>query len=136
MSPAPHTLALVLAAAVLAACSGPQSEVGRTGIMASSSLGTLEATLPPSIPVLTISAAAERALRARGFTITEKTASEDRAHIEAQQRSPGVLESVSVWVSTLAAGPGLRVRVEPLGDEARSRVVMEGILTELGLARR
>ncbi len=117
-------------------CAGPAVEVGRTGVAASSSLGTVQATLGPEVRVLTIAAAAERAVRARGLTVVRRNASEDSAVIEAEQRrGAGGYERVLVWVSTQAAGPGLAVRVEPFGDEPRARVVMEGILVELGYGR-
>lgn len=122
-----------MAALLAGACNGPALEVGHSGVMASTSLGTLEATLPPTVSVLAIGVAAENALRARGFTTTSRSASEDHFRMTARQAAAGMLDSVSVWVDTVPDGPGLRVRFEPLGDETRSRVLMEAILAELGL---
>ena len=119
-------------------CAGPAVEVGQTGVKASSTLGTVTATLPAQLPVLTIVAAAESALRAQGLTVLWKTSSEAGGELAAEQRAGGGngMERVRVWVETLSAGPGLSVRVEPFGDEPRARVMMEAMLVELGMGQR
>lgn len=119
-------------------CAGPAAEIGQTGVKASSTLGTVSATLPARVPVLTVVAAAESALRAQGLTVVWKTSSEAGAELSAEQRAGGGngMERVRVWVETLSAGPGLSVRVDPFGDEPRARVLMEAMLVELGMGAR
>ena len=130
-----------LAAGVLpwvGGCAGPAVEVGQTGVKASSTFGTVSATLPARVPVLTIVAAAESALRAQGLTVVSKTSSEAGAELSAEQRAGGKdgMERVRVWVEVLSAGPALSVRAEPWGDEPRARVLMEAMLVELGMGPR
>lgn len=119
-----------------------QSERGTRDVLASYTGSTLKARLEPVYAVLTVRAAAEQALRSRGYTITESSASADRARVVGRAAGSGRglvtilgtvgVEQVVVEVVVASNATELRVRFEPWGDEARSRTVMDAVLTRLG----
>ncbi|MFN7021549.1 MAG: hypothetical protein ACK4WH_09515 [Phycisphaerales bacterium] len=119
-----------------------RSELGARDVLAKYSGSTLKARLEPVYSVLTVRAAAEQALRSRGYTITESSASSDRARVvgRAAGSGPGLVtivgtvgvEQVVVEAAAISNATELRVRFEPWGDEAQSRTVMDAVLTRLG----
>lgn len=124
----------LLLAISLPSCSKPRVEPqgARGEVMASYSGSTLEAKLPPAVDVLAVQAAAERELRARGYVITSANGTQDSMRVVA--RAGGQRRDDAVTVSAQALGRSTSVRVENglFGDEAASRVVLDGLLKRLG----
>ena len=108
----------------------PQGENGE--VMASYSGSTLEANLPSSVDVLAVQAAAESELRSRGYVITKAHGTADSMRVVA--RAGGQRRDDEVTVSARARGRATSVSVENglFGDEAASRVVLDGVLKRLG----
>lgn len=122
-----------VAAAVLGGCQPKVSTHGRErDVRATYGLRTLTAELGPEVQVLTVQAAAEQALRRRGYIITRTTGTADRARVEAKSAGDGSFDKVVVesWVAPGATG--VSVVREPWGDEEISRSILDGILNGLG----
>lgn len=127
----------VLASAVvsvipLAACSPQLSTHGRENLTAEYSLGNLTCELPDSVRVPAIMAAAEASLRARGYSISSKSTTDDHGRIYARAPREFAIEGVSIETSVTSAGHQVTIHVDPFGDQARSRVLLDDILARLG----
>jgi hypothetical protein len=92
----------------------------------------LTADLPPSVRVPAVVAAAQSVFRDRGYAIRSVAATEDSGHVEAVPPDPGVLESMSVSVTLAGGGPRIKIISEPLGNQVRSRIILDAILARLG----
>ncbi len=119
-------------AAGIGGCKTTTSTQGRSGVTASYRLRTLTVDLPPEVGVMTAQAAAEEALRARGYVVTSSEATTDRADIEANRAGDGFLAKTVVSARVTDTGMRIAVRNEPLGDEAASRSIMDALLVRLG----
>lgn len=119
-------------AIAFAACSPQLSSHGREHITAAYSLGTLTCDLPDSVRVPAIMAAAEGALRGRGYSISAKASTDDRGRIYARAPRESRIEGVSIEARVTGAGHQVSVHVDPLGDDARSRALLDDILARLG----
>src|SRR5215813_6854318 len=87
---------LVLASSLLPACSPKLGTAGRSDVAAAYSMGTLTTELGPEVSILAVSAAAERALRARGYAVEESHATEDRSRLIAARAGHGWWEKAVV----------------------------------------
>lgn len=125
-----------LACAVLAAgpgaCSPQLSSHGREHITAAYSLGTLTCDLPDDVRVPAIMAAAEGALRGRGYSISSKASTDDRGRLYARAPRDSQIEGVSIEARVTSTGHQVSIHVDPLGDDSRSRVLLDDVLTRLG----
>ena len=92
----------------------------------------LTADLPAEVRVPAVIAAARATLMQRGYAIQSESATEDEGSISAAPPDPGVLESVEVGVKRAASGTHIRIIAQPLGSQARSRAILDGILANLG----
>lgn len=128
----PLPLAMAGGLALLAGCRANPAPVGAAGTQAVYRLGSLDAVLPPQVPMLTIAAAAEEALLARGYSIVSAEATADRCRVVGLGPQAADYERVIVAGSAAAAGPRVSVHVQPFGDEVASRVIMEALLARLG----
>lgn len=125
--------ALLIACACIAACRPSVSSHGqKRDVLASYQFRTLEAKLGPEVPVLTARAAAEQALRSRGYVVTNTSGGADRSRIEARAAGRGDLDKLVVESWAGDRFTGVSVTVEPFGDEAESRAVLDAILNRLG----
>lgn len=131
LAPALSTALLALAFA-LGACRAQPQPVGSTGLQAEYTFGTLRTQLDPRIGVLAVLDAAEVELRARGYAIDDRTASDDTAGLTARQSAQDAWSNVRVSARHRAQGTELAVFAAPLGDEVTSRVLMEAIVARLG----
>lgn len=129
-------LTSALALALLTGCRADPQPVGDTGLQATYILGTLRCEVSPRVDVLTALAAAETALVGRGYTITKRTQTDDRAHLRAFQAGLGAAGGVQVEIANTPRGTGIVIGVEPLGDETTSRVLLEAIAVRLSPAPR
>lgn len=125
-------LASTLALLALAACRAQPQPVGATGLQAEYALGTLRTQLDPRIGVLAVVDAAEIELRARGYAIDDRSASDDAASLSARQSAQDAWSNVRVSARHRAQGTELAVFAAPFGDEVTSRVLMEAIVARLG----
>jgi hypothetical protein len=116
----------------LAACSPQVSSHGRDHMTAAYSLGTLTCNLGDDVRVPAIMAAAEGALRGRGYSISSKASTDDRGRIYARAPRESQIEGVSIEARVTSAGHEVVIHVDPLGDDARSRVLLDDVLARLG----
>lgn len=127
------TLLLLLSLLLLPACSTTVQDHGRQNISAGYSGSTLSANLPASVRVQAAIAAAESALRDRGYAIGQRRSTEDTGFVNATPPNAGWMEKTTV--AARVSGPGTRITVEvhPWGDQALSRAILDDILKRLGL---
>lgn len=102
-------------------------------VMAAYGLRKLRTELPPTVRVPAVVAAADAALRDRGYAVTSSHASEDAGRVEGEPRGAGVLESVVVSARLVADSTRVEVVIKPWGDEPKSRAILDAILIRLGL---
>ena len=94
---------------------------------------SLEAKLPPTYRASDIAAAAEGALVRMGYTITERTDTEDRAIVVGEPAQSGPLDKIIVRASPSGRQFVIRITTRPVGDEDRARITLDEILVLLGL---
>ena len=127
---------IALAAATLVpslvACSPQLSSHGREHITAAYSLGTLTCDLPDSVRVPAIIAAAEGALRGRGYSISSKASTDDRGRVYARAPRDSRVEGVSIEARVTSTGHEVSIHFDPLGDDSRSRALLDDVLARLG----
>ncbi|MEZ6234812.1 MAG: hypothetical protein R3B68_11535 [Phycisphaerales bacterium] len=96
------------------------------------SLGVLEASLDEPLPVRSVAAAAEAALRDRGYTVVSARTTDEAARLEASP--PGRSMSPRWRVDVRADGAGktsIALTRRPWADGAAARVLMDAILQRL-----
>lgn len=126
-------LTLVLAIVLLTGCKARVEQAGRDRqVEASYRFRTLAADLPPEVSVHAAAAAAQSALRGRGYIITRSEINSDSARIEARAHGDGTLEKTVIEASPRAGSMRIRVTSEPLGDETASRAILDAMLARLG----
>jgi hypothetical protein len=126
-------MVLVAVGAMLPACQPSVASQGqKRDVLAAYQFRTLEAKLGPEVQVLTVRAAAEQALRSRGYVVSAVSGAADRSRIEAKAAGKGELDKVVIesWVGNRFTG--VSVTCEPWGDEAESRAVLDAVLNRLG----
>jgi hypothetical protein len=92
----------------------------------------LTADLPPEIRVPAVIAAARTALLERGYAIQASSATEEQGSVSAAPPDPDLFESIEVLATQSPTGTHIRIITQPLGDQTRSRAVLDGILAKLG----
>jgi hypothetical protein len=121
-------------ASALAGCKAVPAQQGRgRQITAVYWQGTLWADLPPTRRVQGVVAASDAGLRDRGYAVTAVRSTEDVGRVAAEPQTAGPLESVVVDVQLTDDGTRVAITVKPFGDQARSRAILDAILTRLGL---
>lgn len=126
-------LVLLGVCACAGACRPSVSSHGqRRDVLASYQFRTLEAKLGPEVPVLTARAAAEQALRSMGYVVTDASGGADRSRLEAKAAGRGDLDKVVVESWGGAGFTGVSVTIEPFGDQAESRAILDAVLNRLG----
>jgi hypothetical protein len=105
--------------------------------MAAYRLGSLRAEVSDLVRVPAVIAAADAALRSRGYGITSQQVTADRGWIRA--RPPGAtepavidLQDVTVWARVSTNGTLVGVDVKPMRAEAQARAVLDDVLRRLG----
>jgi hypothetical protein len=126
----------IACAGVILLFAGCQPSVSSQGkqrdVLAAYQFGTLDSKLGPEIQVLTVRAAAEQALRSRGYVVEKVSGGGDRTRIQARAAGQGGWDKVVVesWIGDRFTG--VSVKVEPWGDEAESRAILDAVLNRLG----
>lgn len=125
---------ILAAAAMLAGCRATVGPQGRDGqVEGTYYSGTLWADLPSGLRVRGVVAAADQGLRDRGYAVKHVAATDEAGTVTAEPPRAGFLESVEVSVRRAAEGTRIGVVVKPMGDEARSRSIMDAVLSRLGI---
>lgn len=120
---------LVLPAVLAFVVSGCQSHSAyHANIVATYDLRTLAADLPAGVRVPAVIAAADAALRGRGYAVTQRTASMDRGCVIARRHGSGLLEEVVVEARLTGPGTLVKIKCCPIGDEAVSRAILDAML--------
>ncbi len=121
---------------VVGVVGGCQPSVGAQGrgrdIMATYSVRTLSVQLEAALQVLTVQAAAESAVRSRGYIVTSATGTADTMRVEAKDSGSGDWDRLVVEGCVKQNSTEISVRCEPWGDEGVSRAVMDAVLIRLG----
>lgn len=127
------TIPLLVCLALLPGCSRTTATQGRHDIRADWWSPSLEAYLPETYRAADVAAAADSALVRMGYTVTDRTESDDRAIVTASPPGAGPLDKVVVRAIPSGRRVLVRVSTRPLGDEDRARIVMDEMLVLLGL---
>jgi hypothetical protein len=122
-----------LLAGCQAGCSRTTATQGYHDIRADWSFGTLDARLPVGYRASDVAAAAEIALVRMGFSISDRSESDDRARIEARHAGSNIFEKVIVQATPDGRRVRIRITTRPIGDEDRARIVLDEMLVLLGL---
>jgi hypothetical protein len=139
----PHKLFVILAILgfllVLPACESVPAMrkstawQGQTPISASYLWGTLVAELPPGIRTESVLYAAKAELLRQGHIIDKSTASPQGGKLLALSQPNAPYSRVHVQTSTQpSGGVKLTINIDP-DSEARTRLVLDAILAELGI---
>lgn len=94
---------------------------------------TLSADLPSQVRVPSVAAAAEMALRHRGYAVTRSPTTEDYARVEGSPPQAGWGERIVIRARQSASKTRVEVVAQPLGDQRLSRALMDEMLVNLGL---
>ncbi|MBX3387107.1 MAG: hypothetical protein KF768_11095 [Phycisphaeraceae bacterium] len=115
---------------------GCQSTGGHQGtsrdIHASYSFGTLTCDLGADVRVEEVASAGEEALRLRGYSVSSRTVTSDKARLEGRSAGDGWLEKAVVESWPTARGVRIRIKIEPWGDDTASRLILDDMLVMLG----
>jgi hypothetical protein len=124
-----------LACLGLAACKSEHAYQGpRHDILASYNFRTLTCSVERDVRVPAVIAAAEVTLRQRGYSINSSRTTEESGEVEAEPFDANILESVIVKArQDRGLSTKIDVRIEPLGDQVKSRSILDAILSNLGL---
>jgi hypothetical protein len=129
--------AIVVAIGLPLALIGCKAKPGAQGtdrtILAAYGVRKLRTELPSSVRVPAVVAAADGALRDRGYGVMSSHATEDSGRVVGEARGGGPLQSVVVLSRVVPDGTRVEVLLKPWGDEERSRAILDDILVRLGL---
>ncbi len=132
---AAFTAALPLVVMFAVGCVAQSVPVGRGELVGQYAGGSLAFDLPSgsnAVPVLTAAAAAERALTARGYTITGRTTSEHESRIEGRYPQPTALTNAVVLAFTDVHGTRVSIRIGGFGDLSESQAIANDMLALIG----
>jgi hypothetical protein len=117
----------------LVGCKTTTAYQGSDGqVAASYQIRKLSAELPPEVRVPAVVAAARATLLERGYSIQSADATEDTGSVSAVPPDAGLFESVEVDVKQTPQGTMVRIINEPIGNQTRSRSILDGVLAKLG----
>ncbi|MFI4872885.1 MAG: hypothetical protein ACIARQ_13800 [Phycisphaerales bacterium JB061] len=119
--------------ACVGACTPTTATQGYHDIRANWWSPSLEAELPMGYRAADIAAAAEGALVRMGYTITERTETEDRAIVVGEPAQAGPVDKIIVRASASGRRFVVRITTRPVGNEDRARITLDEMLVLLGL---
>lgn len=124
---------LVLALVLLTGCKARIEGAGQSReVQASYQLRSLSADLTDGVSVRAAAAAAESALRSRGYVITSSNTTADRSRIEAKSSGDGIFDKMVFEAAVITGGTRASFTAEPFGNESTSRAVLDAMLARLG----
>lgn len=127
----PAQLALI-AAATLPACRSTVATQGVHGTTATWSPPTLSANLDDPIRATDVAAAAEVTLRRLGYTVSERTATGDRATVVGLAPGGTRFDRIVVHAEPDVRDTRIEISTRLRPDEDRARVLLDEILVALG----
>ena len=131
----PLAIAAMVAGLVLGACQN-QRVVPLAGadhsIVTEYSWGSLSANLPPEMGVLTVGAAAESALRGRGYVIDAASGTKDHVEVIGRASVHSGLDTVHIESALTPTGTSICISVGMFGDQSASRAILDDVLSKLG----
>jgi hypothetical protein len=128
----------------LPACKSVSAVAGsKRDITAKYAYRTLKAVVPETLRVPTVAIAADQALRNRGYMVASREITEDQARVEGlpprDTSATHPLRSIDKAIVNIdlvsgRTGPGTRIQItlDPLGDQAKSRAILDEMLQILG----
>lgn len=123
-----------LAIGCLPACKAkPEIQGEERSVVAAYGVRKLRTELPMTVRVPAVIAAADAALRDRGYAVRSSRTTEDSGRVEGLPRGAGPLKSVVVMARVVPDGTRVEVLLKPWGDEEQSRAILDDILVRLGL---
>ncbi len=129
----------LLISLALPGCRATTTRVGEDrGIRAHHAYRTLRTTLYERPPIRGVAAATNVALRDRGYTVAVNDASDDKARIEAWPSATTgrwgekPFDRVIVNILPVKAGTQVQVTIDPAGNQAMSRAILDDILGRIG----
>ncbi|MCW5769735.1 MAG: hypothetical protein KIT19_13740 [Phycisphaeraceae bacterium] len=124
----------IIALLVAAGCNSADVQTqGSRQTEASYSVRSLTASLPEWVTPQAVAAAAEQTFRDRGYTVSSAVATTDSVRVVAREPNTGPLKKHIVQATWNRAGSSVSVTTTPLGDQVRSRAILDGVLSRLGL---
>lgn len=120
------------------ALAGCRSDLGTAGyrreITAAYRWRTLTCDLPAEVRIPAIVSAADAELRRRGYAVDRAAVTLDEGRLTGQRYDNDRLERVVVNVQPLRNGEHrVQITIEPLGNQAQSRAILDGMLAQLGV---
>lgn len=129
-----RSAAAVLAPLWLASCTSAEvQKQGTHQTEASYALRSLTAALPEWVTPQAVAAAAEQTFRDRGYAVTSAVSTTDSVRVVAREPNTGSLKKIVVSATWHGGGSSVSVTSMPLGDQLRSRAILDGVLARLGL---
>ncbi|MBX3366917.1 MAG: hypothetical protein KF912_06330 [Phycisphaeraceae bacterium] len=124
----------IISLLVAAGCNSAEVQTqGSRQTEASYSVRSLTAALPEWVTPQAVAAAAEQTFRDRGYTVSSAVATTDSVRVVAREPNTGTLRKHIVKATWNRAGSSVSVTTTPLGDQVRSRAILDGVLSRLGL---
>lgn len=125
---------LAMCAAGLVSCNTAEVQTqGSRETEAAYSLRSLTSSLPEWVTPQAVAAAAEQTFRDRGYSVVSSDSTTDSAKVVAREPGKGPLKKHVVTASWNRAGSSVSVVSKPLGDQTRSRAILDGVLGRLGV---
>lgn len=125
--------ALIMALSLPACEAPPPFVLDDSGIQAIYAGGTLWTDLPPTHTQDQLIAAAEAALRSRGYVIASRRGvHEEPARIMGHMGGTHPIQESAIFVQAGTSMTRIQVRVEPWGNDAESRLLLRAMLAILG----
>lgn len=94
--------------------------------------GDLTCDLPDKLRVPAIASAADAVLRDRGYAVSESRTGADFAEVKGKLQGDGWYEGVILKATVSSSGTRVRIHIDPVGDEAASRAILDAVLVRLG----
>ena len=126
-------LGCIVGLALVGGCKSHPASAGNDRQLTATYRGRVLSTeLPGGVRVPSVAAAAEMALRHRGYSITSKASTEDYARIEGEPPKSGWGEKLVIRARQTPSNTKVEIVAEPLGDQTLSRSVLDEMLVALG----
>lgn len=120
------------ASLMLGGCRASVQAQGESRVAASYWGRTLTAELPDRVRPPAVVSAATSALQSRGYSVADAEATAEHGRVWAVPPDAGWFEGALVTTDLSKKGTRVKVRMEPMGDEAKSRAVLDAVLVRLG----
>mgnify|MGYP000154714598 CR=1 FL=1 len=120
-------------ACVSVGCAPNEAYQGDSSVLASYKGGNLSAVIGAEHRVPAVLAAAEQALRDRGYTIVSNLSTEDAGTLIARPPRYNTFPRLMVRAGVVPGGTRIELEYQPLGNEEVCRATLDATLKRLGL---